>query len=166
MTAIQLDGEIQVMRRRPAILASGAMGAVAGVALVSGIVFLLSLPAHAQQASRTAQSASEFERPYGMSYGQELTPFEASTRDANGNRTVVNGLIDGGSGVAFGSANAVASASASASSFAGGYSQGVAVGNQLNVITQGNYNTVIVTAQQTNTGNQTVALNGKLNLND
>ena len=156
------------MRRRPAILASGAMGAVAGVAIVSGMVFLLSLPAHAQQASRTAQSASEFERPYGMYYGQELTPYEASTRDANGNRTVVNGLIEGGSGVAFGSANAVASASASASAsaFAGGYSQGTAVGNQLNVITQGNYNTVIVNAQQTNSGNQTVILNGKLNLND
>jgi holdfast attachment protein HfaA len=166
MTAIQLDGEIQVMRRPPAILASGAIGAVAGVAIVSGIVFLLSLPAHAQQASRTAQSASEFERPYGMSYGQELTPYDASTRDANGNRTIVNGLIEGGSGVAFGSANAMASASASASAFAGGYSQGTAVGNQLNVITQGTYNTVIVNAQQTNTGNQSVVLNGKLNLND
>jgi len=154
------------MRRPPAILASGAMGAVAGVAIVSGMVFLLSLPAHAQQASRTAQSASEFERPFGMTYGQELTPYDASTRSANGARTIVNGLIEGGSGVAFGSANAMASSSASASAFAGGYSQGAAVGNQLNVITQGSYNTVIVNAQQTNTGSQTVVLNGKLNLND
>lgn len=155
------------MRRRPSLFASGALGAVTGVAIVGGIIALLSLPAYAQQASRPAQQAFEFERPYGMAYGQELSPYDASTRDANGNRVVVNGLIEGGSGVAF-SAQAMASASATANAYAGGVAQGAAtgqaVGNQLNVITQGNYNTVVVNATQTNTGDQTVVLNGKLNL--
>ena len=38
------------------------------------------------------------------------------------------------------------------------------MGNQLNVITQGNWNTVIVNSTQINNGNQTTALNGKIDL--
>lgn len=155
------------MRRRPNILASGALGALTGLVIVGGIVMVLSMPVSAQQANSAPRAASDFERPYGMGYGQELTPYEASTRDANGNRTVVNGLLEGGSGVAFqGQAMASAYANAQAQAFAGGSASGQAVGNQINVITQGNYNTVVVNAQQTNTGNQTVVLNGKLNLDD
>ncbi len=157
------------MRRRPAVLLSGAMGALTGLALVGGMIMLLSMPAHAQQANPAPYSGNQFERPYGMGYGQELTPYEASTRDANGNRRVVNGLLEGGSGLstyAQSSASAYAQAFAGAGAIAGGVAQGQAVGNQINVITQGSYNTVVVNAQQTNTGNQTVVLNGKINLND
>ena len=41
-----------------------------------------------------------------------------------------------------------------------------AIGNSLNVVVQGNHNTVIVNSRQTNTGNITAgtALNGTLNL--
>lgn len=41
---------------------------------------------------------------------------------------------------------------------------GTAVGNQLNVITTGNYNTVIIDSTQINNGDQTVVLNGELDL--
>ena len=56
---------------------------------------------------------------------------------------------------------------------AGGWSQATAgagfaarpaVGNQLNVITQGSWNTVIVNSTQINNGDQTTVLNGKLDL--
>jgi holdfast attachment protein HfaA len=43
-------------------------------------------------------------------------------------------------------------------------SSGTAVGNQLNVITQGSWNTVIVDSTQINNGNQTTVLNGKIDL--
>ena len=43
---------------------------------------------------------------------------------------------------------------------------GTAVGNQLNVITNGNNNTVIIDSTQINNGDQNVFLNGELDLND
>ena len=54
------------------------------------------------------------------------------------------------------SAGAWAQATAGAG-FGSGVAQGTAVGNQLNVITQGNWNTVIVNSTQINNGNQTTA---------
>ena len=58
----------------------------------------------------------------------------------------------------------------SGAGFSGGSYSGQAIGNQLNVITNGNYNTVIVNSTQINNGNQTAtsstALNGKIDLND
>ena len=41
---------------------------------------------------------------------------------------------------------------------------GTAIGNQLNVITNGNYNTVIIDSTQINNGDQTVVLKGELDL--
>ena len=46
--------------------------------------------AHAQSASR----AGEFERGFGGGAGAYEQPIEAGTRDANGNRAIVNGRID------------------------------------------------------------------------
>jgi holdfast attachment protein HfaA len=114
----------------------------------------------------TAQEAgylSEFERPYGYGYGEESRPFHAGTRDANGNRLVVNGLIEGGSGLGLG-LNTGWGQTAGASGLLG--STGNAVGNQLNVITNGSYNTIIIDSTQINNGDQTVSLNGELDLND
>lgn len=164
------------MPHRPHPNLDGAIGALAGitagVAVVGGIVILLSGPADAQQARREAQSTNEFERPIGFGYGQESQPYDAATR-VNGNRVVVNGLIEGGTGVAFygqasatASASASATASASAGAFAGASASSMAVGNQINVVTNGSNNTVVVNATQTNSGNQTVVLNGKVNLDD
>jgi len=134
----------------------------------------LAAPAHAQR-NPASSYAGDFERPYGFAYGEETSPFEANTRDANGNRLVVDGrIMSDTSSLSWSGAGASAWASASASASAGvsgGYAQGSAIGNQINVITQGNWNTVIVNASQTNTGDQTTnlnggVLNGQVNLDD
>jgi len=106
--------------------------------------------AHAQ--TMNANSAS-YNAGYGRVAGQENRPVDVSTRDANGNRVILDGIIQTGI-----DQSAFASASASAGawdSFSGvGTGTGsTAIGNNLVVITQGNYNTVIVSSQQTNNGN-------------
>jgi holdfast attachment protein HfaA len=154
-------------RRNENVLLSSLLGLGTGVALVGGLVLLLALPADSQTANPAGSMSGDFERPWGFGYGQESQPFEASSRDASGNRTIIDGLLEGGTGLstyANASANAYASASSQASG--AGYSQGSAIGNQINVITQGNYNTVVVNATQTNNGNQNTVLNGSLNLDD
>lgn len=157
-------------RKGPGILASGALGALTGVALIGGLIALLSLPAQAQQTSTPSSSAADFQRPFGFGYGQETQPFDANTRDASNNRLIVDGRILTGmdqSTLSMSTASASSWAQATAGAgFGSGSMQGSSIGNQINVITQGNYNTVIVNATQTNTGNQTTVLNGKLNLND
>ena len=178
-------------RKQPGVLASGAIGIATGLAVIGGIVVLLQLPASAQQASNPASTVSgEFERPFGYSYGQEAQAFDANTRDANGNRLILDGrIMTGMDASTFSSATASAQSWAQATAGAGfgsGSVQGQAIGNQLNVITNGSYNTVIVNSTQINNGNQTATangtqsnsqsgsqttaqnntLNGKINLND
>lgn len=156
-------------RKGPGVIASGMIGMAVGFALVSGVIALLALPASAQTAGNAAaQVSGEFERPFGYSYGQEQAAFDANSRDANGNRIILDGRIMTGmdqSTLSTASASAGAWAQATAGAgFGSGIAQGTAVGNQLNVITQGNWNTVIVNSTQINTGNQTTALNGKIDL--
>ena len=162
-------------RKKDNPLAAGAIGAATGLALIAGIVLLTQLPASAQAASNPAYSQSgDFERPFGFSYGQETQGFDANTRDANGNRLILDGrIMTGMDASTFSSATASASSwsqAASGAGFGSGSSQQQAIGNQLNVITNGNYNTVIVNSTQINNGNQTAtsstALNGKIDLND
>ncbi len=153
-------------RKKDNVLAAGAMGAAVGLALVGGIVVLLQFPASAQAAANTARTTGEFERPFGFAYGQESQPFDANTRDANGNRLILDGRIMTGMDQSTLSTSTASASSWAQASSGAGVSQGTAIGNQLNVITQGNYNTVIVNATQTNNGNQSAVLNGKINLND
>ena len=156
-------------RKGPGILASGAIGALTGVAIIGGLLAVLSIPAQAQT-SPAPSSTAEFERPFGFAYGQETQAFDANTRDANGNRLILDGRIMTGmdqSTLSTSTASASSWAQATAGAgFGNGSMQGTAIGNQINVITQGNFNTVIVNATQTNTGNQSTVLNGSLNLND
>jgi holdfast attachment protein HfaA len=105
-------------------------------------------------------TSSTYNAPYGMQAGQENQAPSTSLRDANGNLTVVNGQITSAS---FGAGSASASGSGFASSSSGAgttgagtaYGSATAIGNQLNVVTLGNNNTVVVNATQTNNGNQT-----------
>ncbi|MBI1339947.1 holdfast attachment protein HfaA [bacterium] len=138
------------------MILSGSIGVAAGLGLIAGAVALLASPSYAQ----AARASGEFERPYGFGFGEESQPYDANTRDAYGNRVVVDGVIQTGadqSTLSFGLAGASQALSGSAYS-------GQAIGNQVNVITQGSFNTVVVTANQTNTGDQTSILNGRLNL--
>ncbi len=92
----------------------------------------------------------DVERPFGMGWESFDRPINPSTRDENGNRTIVNGRMElegtlsGGLMDGFGS----------------GLGSATAIGNQLNVITQGNYNTVIVDSTQINNGDISADIGG------
>lgn len=155
-------------RKSPNAIVAVAMGALVGLALVGGAVGLLTMPALAQPPSPAAQVSGEFERPFGYGYGEEQASYDANTRDASGNRIILDGRIQTGMDQSslsrsYGSAGAWSQSTAGAG-FGAGIASGTAVGNQLNVITQGNWNTVIVNSTQINNGNQTTVLNGKIDL--
>lgn len=116
----------------------------------------------------TAQ-ISDFERPFGFGFGEETQPFDPGTRDINGNRLIVDGRIVTGEDLSSFSTSTLATGgqSLSGAGFLGqGFGQNTAIGNQLNVITQGSFNTVIIDSTQINNGDQTAILNGELDLND
>ena len=106
-------------------------------------------------------NASNYNAPYGMQAGQENAPPNTSLRDANGNLTVVNGQFTSsnfGTATGVGAAGSGVSASSAGAGTSGASSTmgaATAIGNQLNVVTLGNNNTVVVNAVQTNNGNQT-----------
>jgi holdfast attachment protein HfaA len=110
-------------------------------------------------------NSSSYNAPYGMVAGQENQAANPSLRDANGNLTVVNGVFTSSN---FGPSSVGAGASAFGAASAGGvgtsgagtsFGNATAIGNQLNVVTLGNNNTVVVNATQTNNGNQTATNN-------
>ena len=111
---------------------------------------LVAPSAHAQSMSANAAS---FNSGYGRVSGSENQAVSiASARDDAGNRTIIDGLIQTGAATVSARASAYASANLSGG-VGGGSGSSTAVGNSLTVITQGNYNTVIVNSTQTNTGN-------------
>lgn len=89
---------------------------------------------------------------YGASRYTTARPSTGSTRDINGNRLVVNGLIQNGASHYSSTSTGVGSSSNSSGnrSTLGG---STAIGNSLNVVVQGNNNTVVVNSTQTNNGN-------------
>ena len=124
-------------------------------------VLLAALAGGAAQAQSFNTNSAQFNGGYGRAPGTENLPIDVDTRDANGNRLIVDGIIQdgdaygrtGGSGAAYGRGGATA------------------IGNNLVVVTQGNWNTVIVNSTQTNNGNVTATntapvINGELDLND
>ncbi len=116
--------------------------------------------AHAQSSS----SLSEFERPFGFVRGEEDRPFDPGTRDVNGNRLVVDGRIVSSSDLGVFSQSTLSSG---AGALAGaGFGQTTAIGNQLNVVTQGSFNTVVIDSTQINNGDQTAILNGEIDLDE
>ena len=127
------------------------------ISLIAGV------GAAAAQSSGSA-GAAQFQAGYGGSRYTTAQNATGSTRDANGNRLIVDGIIQAG-------ASSYSSSSAGVSAGHVGSGQGgsniagaTAIGNNLNVVVQGNRNTVIVNSTQTNTGNVTAgtALNGSL----
>lgn len=137
-------------RKRLARMAFG----LAGAALTCAAI-LAAVPAEAQS---RAGYANEFSRPYGINPGDELRPYDARTRDLNGNRVIINGRIvvgDDLSNLPLGLYNA----DGSGLGFSG---TGTAIGNQLVVTTQGSFNTVIVNSTQINNGDQTVVIGGTI----
>src|SRR3712207_5790670 len=107
----------------------------------------------------TTNSAS-FNGGYGRLQGTENHPIDVSTRDENGNRIIVDGVIQDGSDNSE-YVDADSSGAGTTYSGAGGRRRGggtntaTAIGNNLQVITTGNWNTVIVNSTQINNGNVT-----------
>lgn len=117
------------------------------------IASLAGASAHAQAMS--ANSAS-YNAGYGRYAGQENHPIDVTTRDANGNRVIVDGLIlSGEDQSSFSRASGAADAYAGVGSIGGSS----AIGNNLVVVTQGSNNTVIVNSTQTNNGTVTATTN-------
>ena len=119
--------------------------------------------------SMGSAGAAQFQAGYGASRYTTAQASSGSTRDANGNRLIVNGIIQAGASSYSSQSDGVASAySGAGSTRNGGTTIGgaTAIGNQLNVVVQGSRNTVIVNSTQTNTGaiNAGTALNGSINL--
>jgi len=112
---------------------------------------------------QAAGSLSQFEQPFGFAPGETRQPIDPGTRDANGNRLIVNGrILPGASGLDGG----LATQWGQTAGIQGQIGTGTALGNQLNVVTNGSWNTVVIDSTQTNTGDQTVVLNGELDLDD
>lgn len=115
------------------------------------------------EAQSMSTSAAQYNAGYGRIYGQENQPVAATTRDANGNRVILDGIIQTGSDQSI-FARAQAWGAADAFAGAGALGGATAIGNNLVVITQGNWNTVIVNSTQNNSGPVTANsdLNGKI----
>ncbi|WP_374532840.1 holdfast anchoring protein HfaA [Phenylobacterium sp.] len=134
-------------------MAAASIAARIWCALAAGAC---ALPAAAHAQTMRANSA-DFNAGYGRRAGSENHPVEVSTRDANGNRVIVDGIIQSGedqSTFAFGSG--AGESYSGVGSLGGGAS---AIGNSLVVVTQGSYNTVIVNSNQINNGNVSAGTN-------
>lgn len=135
--------------------ASPAAAIAAKTALLAAcaLVGLSAAPAKAQYLST---NSAEFNAGYGRLAGSENQPINVRTRDLNGNRVIIDGIIQAGEDQSsfsrsWGSADAYSGVGA----IGGGAS---AIGNNLVVVTQGNYNTVIVNSTQINNGD--ISANG------
>jgi len=118
------------------------------------LISIASAPtALAQQASYSA----EFERPYGWDTTVAEQSYEPGSRDRYGNRVVINGLINGGTTLGQG----LYTGWGQTDGASGMLGSGLAAGNQLNVVTNGSNNTIIIDSTQINTGDQTVIIGGE-----
>jgi holdfast attachment protein HfaA len=116
----------------------------------------------AAQAQTMSNGGSRNNAGYGGGSGSSFNqPVQVGTRDLSGNRVIVDGVIQDGSGSSMfsrtsGAGDAVAGVGGSAT----------AIGNNLNVIVEGSHNTVVVNARQVNNGAiyAGTSLNGKVTL--
>ena len=106
---------------------------------------LAGLPALAQSNTGSAN----YNAGYCRVSGQENRMVDYSTRDANGNRVIVDGVMLTGE-----DQSTFTRSGGSLDSYSGAGSS-TAIGNNLVVITQGSYNVVIVDSTQINNGDVT-----------
>ncbi len=131
------------------------------------VLIAIAAPATASAQSAGSSSMGTYQAGYGGSRYTTARPQTGSTRDANGNRLIVDGVIQAGAS-AYSSASGGVSSNFTGAGNTGGTAIGgsTAIGNNLNVVVQGNHNTVIVNSSQVNTGaiNAGTSLNGTLRL--
>lgn len=121
--------------------------------LVAVVALSGALVSGAALAQSMSTNSASFNAGYGRVAGQENQPITVGMRDANGNLVIVDGLILHGEDQSTFSASGAVSGAVDTFSGVGASSSANAIGNNLQVITQGNYNTVIVNSVQTNNGN-------------
>jgi holdfast attachment protein HfaA len=147
------------------IVRRATFGATCGAALALAVTLV---PGAARAQSNGAGGLGQFREGYGGARSTTSRPTSGAMRDANGTLLVVNGLIQAG-------ASSYSSATAGASAYVNGTGSGngaiggaSAIGNSLNVVVQGNHNTVIVNSTQVNNGAVTAGteLNGNVDLDD
>lgn len=109
---------------------------------------IIALPATAQVSSSTG--LAQFQNGYGGARQSVNSAQTGSTRDQNGNRLIVDGIIQPNASSY--SRQSGVSQQGSGAAYGSG---ATAIGNNLNVVVQGNHNTVIVNSRQTNSGNVT-----------
>jgi len=127
----------------------------ASLALCVGI---LALPPVAAAQSAGSSGLGGYQAGYGASRYTTARPQTGSTRDENGNRLIVNGIIQAGAS-AYSSASGGVSSSFSGAGGGTAIGGSTAIGNNLNVVVQGNHNTVIVNSSQVNNGDITAGTN-------
>ena len=111
----------------------------------------------AQSAGSSGMAA--YQAGYGGSRYATARPQTGSTRDQNGNRLIVNGLIQSGASAYSSASGGVSSSYSGAGGDGTAIGGSTAIGNNLNVVVQGNHNTVIVNSRQTNNGEVTAGTN-------
>jgi len=131
----------------------------AGLAICLSAAALAAGATGAAAQSMSSNSAS-FNAGWGRSAGQENWGASYNTRDENGNRVIIDGVIQSGADQSSFTRTDLGGASASGSG--AGFGGATAIGNNLSVVTQGNWNTVIVDSTQINNGDVTAnAPNGE-----
>jgi hypothetical protein len=140
------------------------------VILTLAVGGLCAVPGLACAQSQGSYGASGFQNGYGNARQATASSTTGSTRDSNGNRLIVDGIIQSGAsaysrvtGGYSGYGGVGCDTCGNGTSMIGG---STAIGNNLNVVVQGNHNTVIVNSRQINNGDVTAgaALNGTLRL--
>jgi len=133
------------------------MAKVSIILLAAAAGLATGAPALAQSSTGSAN----YNAGYGRTAGQENRMVDYSTRDANGNRVIVDGvMLTGADQSVYSSSRSSGSLdSYSGVGAMGGWGSSTAIGNNLTVVTQGNNNTVIVNSNQINNGNISAGTN-------
>jgi holdfast attachment protein HfaA len=109
------------------------------------------------QAQSMGASAASYESGYGATLGKLQTAVDPSTRDANGNRVILDGvMLTGSDNSVYARGSSGAGDSYSGAGALGGAS---AIGNNLQVTVNGSHNTLVINSTQINNGNITASNN-------
>ena len=119
------------------------------------VALVLAAPGAALAQNSGSAGLSTFQSGYGGARQSVSAAQTGSTRDQNGNRLIIDGIIQGGASAYSRQSGGVSNTytGAGGSSGPGAIGGSTAIGNNLNVVVQGSHNTVIVNSRQTNTGN-------------
>ncbi len=136
------------------MVASSFKAKAAVLALLTGLAV-----APLAQAQSMSTNSAGFNAGYGRVAGEENRLADYGTRDANGNRVIVDGIIQTGEDQSY--FGRVGGGVGGTTSGVGGLgNSSTAIGNNLVVITQGSWNTVIIDSTQINNGNVSAGSGG------